>query len=217
MDDNESGRAMSGAQRAGAASPVADSDRHLLARMRLRDSAAFEALFRRYYDPLVRLLYRMLRDAALAEEMAQEAFVTLYTRPPLLQGDDDSLRPWLYRVALNQGYNTLRAERRAQARATQATQAADASDVPDPEAEALRLEEREWVRATLAALPERQAKLLLLRQEAGLKYAEIAAILEVAPSSIGALLVRAERAFQLVWNHLDPERTDSTRDGGSHQ
>ena len=57
------------------------------------------------------------------------------------------------------------------------------------------------MRAVLATLPERQAKLLLLRQE-DLKYAEIAEILEVAPGSIGTLLVRAERAFQLAWNQI---------------
>jgi RNA polymerase sigma-70 factor (ECF subfamily) len=72
----------------------------------------------------------------------------------------------------------------------------------DPETEALRAEDRDQVRAALATLPERQAKLLLLRQE-DLKYAEIAEILEVAPSSIGTLLVRAERAFQLAWKQVN--------------
>jgi RNA polymerase sigma-70 factor (ECF subfamily) len=154
----------------------------------------------------------MLGDKTLAEEMVQEAFVALYSRPPQMQGDDDSLRPWLYRVALNQGYNTLRAERRAHARTAQFGVVAEAID---PEVEAMRMEERLRVRATLAAMPERQAKLLVLRQEAGLKYAEIATILEVAPGSVGALLVRAERAFQLIWNHFDTEQAQVTSDGGS--
>jgi RNA polymerase sigma-70 factor (ECF subfamily) len=86
----------------------------------------------------------------------------------------------------------------------------------DPEAEALRAEERERVRVALARLPERQARLLLLRQEDGLKYAEIAAILEVAPGSIGTLLVRAERAFQLAWEDVNaPRPTLATN--GEHQ
>ncbi len=211
MDDEKPGYAMSNQRQLGMTLPTADSDRHLLARVRLRDTAAFEELFRRYYGPVRQLLYRMFGDAALAEEMVQEAFVALYTRPPMMQGDDDSARPWLYRVALNQGYNVLRAERRVHARVARLEPREEAAD---PEAEALRMEERERVRATLAALPERQAKLLLLRQDAGLKYAEIAAILEVAPGSVGTLLVRAERAFQLVWNHLDPERAGPTGDGG---
>ncbi|HEX8037399.1 MAG TPA: sigma-70 region 4 domain-containing protein, partial [Ktedonobacterales bacterium] len=66
-------------------------------------------------------------------------------------------------------------------------------------------------------LPERQAKLLLLRQEGGLKYAEIAAILEVAPGSVGTLLVRAERAFELAWNQLGAQHASSDKNGGSDQ
>jgi RNA polymerase sigma-70 factor (ECF subfamily) len=68
----------------------------------------------------------------------------------------------------------------------------------------------------LAALPERQAKLLLLRQEDGLKYAEIAAILDVAPGSIGTLLVRAEHAFQLAWEQLNAAPTAAAMNG-EHQ
>lgn len=177
-----------------------DSDRHLLAWVRLRDASAFEQLFRRYYRPVRQLLRRMLADDDLADDLVQETFVALYTHPPQLQMDDDMLRAWLFRVALNRGYNALRSRRRAEARLPALY---DAGRELDPEAEALRSEEREQVQAALALLPERQAKLLILRQQDELKYAEIAAILEVAPGSVGTLLVRAERAFELAWNHLN--------------
>lgn len=177
----------------------ADTDRHLLAWVRLRDTAAYEQLFRRYFRPVRQILYRMLADDDLADDLVQETFVALYTHPPQLQMDDEMLRAWLFRVALNRGYNALRARRRAEARLPALY---EGEPELDPETEALRSEERERVRAALAMLPERQAKLLILRQQDGLKYAEIAAILEVAPGSVGTLLVRAERAFQLAWNHL---------------
>lgn len=177
--------------------PAADTDRHLLARVRLRDVAAFEQLFHRYYRPVRQFLGRMLGDDDLADDVAQESFLALYTHPPQLQADGEAIRAWLYRVALNRGYNALRSRRRTEARLPKLY--APEPEL-DPEAEALRTEEGARVRAALATLPERQAKLLLLRQHEGLKYAEIAAILEVAPGSIGTLLVRAERAFQLAWN-----------------
>ena len=94
-------------------------------------------------------------------------------------------------MALNRGYNLLRGERRERARAERL---AEPSAQLDPHAEVVRAEERIRVRAALARLPERQGKLLLLRY-AGLSYAEIAAALQVAPGSVGTLLVRAERAF----------------------
>jgi RNA polymerase sigma-70 factor (ECF subfamily) len=189
------------------AADAADSDRHLLARVRLSDVGAFERLFRRYYQPVRRLLYRTVGDGALADDLAQETFLALYTHPPQLQLDDEELRAWLFRVALNKGYNALRSRRRAQ---EQLPGLYAAEEAPDPEVEALKAEERERVHAALARLPERQAKLLLLRQDEGLKYAEIAAILEVAPGSIGTLLVRAQRAFALAWNALGATAPSST-------
>ena len=54
------------------------------------------------------------------------------------------------------------------------------------------------MRAAIAELPERQGRLLLLRY-AGLSYGEIAAALDVAASSVGTLLARAERAFLAVY------------------
>jgi RNA polymerase sigma-70 factor (ECF subfamily) len=180
--------------------PEQDSDRHLLARTRLDGVPAFEQLFRRYYAPLHRLLFRMLGDRGQAEDVVQETFLALYTHPPHLASDSDELRTWLYRVALNHGYNVLRSRRRATQHLPDLVASAQAID---PEREALRAEERERVRTALARLPERQAKLLVLRQEEGLRYAELAAILEVAPGSIGTLLVRAQRAFALAWTQLD--------------
>lgn len=191
-----------------------DSDRHLVARVRLSDVGAFEQLFRRYYQQVRRLLYRTVEDDDLADDLVQETFLALYTHPPQLQLDDEEVRAWLYRVALNRGYNALRSRRRSQAHLP-AMYVADAEI--DPEAEALRIEERQRVRDALKLLPERQAKLLLLRQEGGLKYAEIAAILEVAPGSVGTLLVRAERAFELAWNQLGAQHASREKNGGSDQ
>jgi RNA polymerase sigma-70 factor, ECF subfamily len=181
-----------------------EPERHLLADVRPRDDETFEQLFRRHYAPVRQLLRRMLGDGA-ADDIAQETFLALYNHPPQPRMDEDAIQAWLFKVALNRGYNALRARRRTAAnlagRSVPNVSVPDSA--PDPEAEALRREERVRVRAALAMLPERQAKLLLLRQQEGLKYAEIAAILDLAPGSIGTLLVRAERAFQLAWNHLN--------------
>jgi RNA polymerase sigma-70 factor (ECF subfamily) len=98
-------------------------------------------------------------------------------------------------VALNRGYNLLRATRRARQRAERLGKwAASSGDADDPYIAAARAEEQAHVRATLEQLPARQGQLLLLRY-AGLSYAEIAAALELAPGSVGTLLARAERAF----------------------
>ena len=182
---------------------VTDSDAALLERLRSGDNTAFEELFLRHYAPVYRVLYRVVDNAQEAEDLAQETFTALYQQPPRLDGSN-ALGGWLYRVAVNRAYNALRSNKRLQRRLEQV----ELEQQSDPQDEYVRREERERVRAALAQLPERTAKLLLLRY-AGLAYAEIAAALQVAPGSVGTLLVRAERAFVQVYEQREVQDTGS--------
>lgn len=174
-----------------------ESDAALLERLRSGDTSAFEDLFLRHYATVYRVVYGVVGNAQEAEDLAQETFTVLYRQPPRLDGAG-ALGAWLYRVAVNRAFNALRAEQRIQREGGWTM----SSEQPrDPQDEYLRREERERVRAALARLPERTAKLLLLRH-AGLAYAEIAAALQVAPGSVGTLLVRAERAFALTYEGM---------------
>lgn len=168
-----------------------ETDEQLLERLRQSDATAFEQLFVRYYERVYRILYNLVGTREEAEDLVQETFLALYRQPPYLEGDS-ALIAWLSRVALNRGYNVLRSARRSQQRTDRLD--TPISDPNDPLGVIVRAEERSQIQATLAQLPERQSKLLLLRY-AGLSYAEIATALNVAPGSVGTLLARAERAF----------------------
>ncbi len=174
----------------------AAGDDDLLRQWRRGNERAFNDLFLRYYRPVYRVLQGVVGSPEEAEDLAQETFLVLYRNPPRLAGA--GLGPWLYRVAANRGYNALRSARRARQHMEQVEQAIDAAAAVDPRSAFLRQEERQRVRGALARLPERSAKLLLLRY-GGLSYAEIAVALEIAPSSVGALLARAERAFATAY------------------
>ena len=163
----------------------------LLERLRTGDEAAFTSLFERHWDAVCRLLIRLTGDADAAGDLAQEVFVQLYRKPPL--NADVPLRAWLFRVALNRGYNALRADRRRRTR--EETVAGGAAGVESLEEIANRAEERDSVRRVLMRLSERQRDCLVLRAN-GLSYAEIAVAIGVAPGSVGTLLARAERAFK---------------------
>lgn len=175
-----------------------ETDNQLLARFQDGDIAAYEALFRTYYAQVYRVAYGLARSHEAADDLAQEAFVALYRRPPELA--DTSLLAWLCRVALNRGANTLRGARREQERLARI----GVEVAPDPFDDLLREEQRAMVRQVLAQLPERQAHILALRY-AGLSYAEIAPALGVAPGSIGTLLARAERAFAAAYSAMAPD------------
>jgi RNA polymerase sigma-70 factor (ECF subfamily) len=181
-----------------------ENDALLLERFRQGDQSTFEALFTRHYQQVYRAAYGLVRSHDAAEDLAQEAFLALYRQPPP-PAAHLALVGWLCRVALNRGINLLRGERREQARLASFNLEASV----DPTEAILRDEQRTQVRAALRRLPERQAQLLALRY-AGLSYAEIAAALELAPGSIGTLLVRAERAFLAAYTALDPELNRAT-------
>ncbi len=184
---------------------MTDTDSVLLDRMLQGDDLAFEALFLRHYAGVYRVLYGLVRVREWAEDLVQDTFLELYRNPPRSY-QSSSLLAWLCRVGLNRGYNSLKGEDRNRQRSerVERRERAGSGEESDPSVEVLRAEENKRVRQVLASLPERQGRLLLLRY-AGLSYAECAEALEVAPGSIGTLLVRAERAFRAAYGSAEDE------------
>ncbi len=161
----------------------------------------FEAFYLSHHGRVYRAAFQLLGDPAEAEDVTQEAFLQAHRKPEaLLQADRAAA--WLFRVVTNLALNRLRSRRRQRLReqAAAVSENSATAEGDDPSALALRQEERQQVRCSLARLPERQSTLLLLRY-AGLSYAELAEALQVAPGSVGTLLARAEAAFRLVHVH----------------
>lgn len=159
--------------------------------------ASFEALFQRHYHRVYGILYRLLGDKSDAEDVTQQVFLKLYHAPHRIrfQGDEVNVAGWLYRVAVNTGYNMLRSQQRQHKWQDRLgwlwpfdTQS------PDPATIAEGHDEQAKVHLVLTRMKPRDAKLLLLRHS-GLSYKELAVALDVAPGSIGSLLTRAERVF----------------------
>lgn len=151
----------------------------------------FDRLFRAEYTRVTAIAFRILRDPAEAEDVAQEVFLAYHRRHP---ADAPYAAAWLHSAAAHTALNTLRGRRRRQRR-----EAAEArlqqADQQDP----LRvLEDRErdqTVRAALARIPDRSATVLALRYS-GLSYGEVASAMGVGINQIGTLLKRAEAALR---------------------
>lgn len=178
------------------------SDSLLLERTAQGDTSAFEALFYRHYDRVYGLLFRLVGNREEAEDLTQEVFLKLY-RHHFASGREHNVSAWLYRVATNMGYNAIRGRRRRWQR--NSVLVPDPSEQPDTPAETVaRQETQATVRAALAHLAPRDSQLLLLRQM-GLSYAEVAAVCEVAPTSVGTLLRRAAEAFRQAYDEVKHE------------
>jgi RNA polymerase sigma-70 factor, ECF subfamily len=149
----------------------------------------FEATFRARYEHIARVIARVVKDRARAEELAVEVFLKLW-RTPGAQGENAD--GWLYRTAVRRALDELRHRTR---RSRYERLLGIGRTVPTPEDVRSTAEEQERVRLILAVLVPRQAELLILRSQ-GLSYEELAAALELNPASIGTLLSRAQDAFR---------------------
>jgi RNA polymerase sigma-70 factor, ECF subfamily len=172
----------------------ADPDSRTSGKLALLPSV-FDDLFREHWPHVYRQLLRLVGDPAEAEDLALETFLRLYQQPPPgIEGFN--IGGWLHRVAVNLGLHSIRAyQRRERYELTAGKYTLEETPENRPAEIAARNEENRTARLVLATLPERQARLLILRYS-GASYKEIAAALNISPASIGPLLLRAEHEFE---------------------
>lgn len=152
----------------------------------------FDGIFDRVYPQLFRFVHRLTGDVDAAEDVAQESFVRLLSRP---MPEEDAKR-WLFRVATNlvrDGVRSTNTRQRLTAKVP------GVSSLGPPQDERVERAERiAAVRSALDSLSERDRRLLLMREE-GFRYDEIAEAVGVAPASVGTLLARATKRFTAVY------------------
>ncbi len=164
-------------------------------------AAGFESLFIKYYPRVFSVLYRLVGDRGLAEELANDVFWKLH-RQPWLAESDGNVGGWLCRTATNLGIDHLRsAARRRHHEEAAGREAAASGAPPDPLADVLKAECAGRVRAVLAKLKPAHAQILILRAS-GLSYRELADSMGVKLGTVGTMLVRAENAFQKLFRRM---------------
>jgi RNA polymerase sigma factor (sigma-70 family) len=169
-------------------------------------SAEFETLFQEHWARVYRLLQRLVGDPSEAEDLALETFLRLYNQRRRRE-DGLNLGGWLYRVATNLGLHSIRSwKRRENYELTAGKFALENSEEESPAEILAQEEERQQVRRVLSKMNQKQSQLLILRHS-GLSYKEIATTLNLAPASIGPLLVRAEREFEKQYRALAQEES----------
>ncbi len=150
----------------------------------------FDATFDQHYPALVRYCQRLMGDADAAEDIAQESMVRLFDHQ--VTGPEVGIRAWLFKTATHLvrdryrvGHNRLR---------LLAEHPVQPSEPESPDTSLERQEARGRARDALDELPPRDREILLMRYS-GFTYKEIAAAIDVEPTSVGTLLARAERRF----------------------
>lgn len=167
-------------------------------------SRSFEELLLEHWSPIYRLLVLMIGDPAEAEDLALETFFRLYQHPPK-KGEGYNPGGWLHRVATNLGLRSIRSFKRREQYELAAGKAALGGASENRPAEIFESQEdHRLARLALAQMHPRRAEMLVMRYS-GMPYKEIAKALDLSPTSIGPLLLRAEREFEKLYRALDQE------------
>ena len=180
------------------------SDAAIMLRVAAGDEAGFNYLVERYHRPMIHFLYRMVRNQAVAEEMAQEVFLRVYRSRESYRAEA-KFTTWLYRIATNLAVNHARDtkhERSAQAVYLDApdpetgTTPDVADDEPSVEQRMLREERMAAIRTHVMALPERQRMAVLMHKYQGMDYRQIGEVLKLSESATKSLLFRAYQSLR---------------------
>jgi RNA polymerase sigma-70 factor (ECF subfamily) len=170
-----------GAVREGAGVAVGNvgegSDRDLIRLVADGDESAFRDLFRRYGPVARALALRVVRQPFLAEEIVQEAFLSLWRRPDSYRDDRGSVRGWLMATVHHRAVDLVRREEAHRRRTEYADrQEATLEDVAEEVTDSVALaERREAAVAALGELPEEQRRVLQMMYYEGKSQSQIAA------------------------------------------
>lgn len=151
-------------------------DATLIAQARSGDERAVDALVRRYMGDVYAVTTRVLQDAELAQDAAQEALINALRALHTFRGDA-SFRTWLLRIALNAARTIARRQYHRREVALEAAVEVAASDVGAADSVALK-DEADRANRLLAQLPEKQRMAVTLRVNQGLSYQEIGRVLD---------------------------------------
>ena len=180
---------------------TADSDLALVQRVQRGDKAAFDVLVLRYQHKVLKLIMRYIRDAAEADDVAQEAFMKAYRALPAFRGDS-AFYTWLYRIAINTAKNSLVSSKRRPLTYDLDLQDPEQYDLQarlleseTPEGLLLTEEIRRTVDAAMEALPEDLRTAIMLRELDGLSYEEIAATMDCPVGTVRSRIFRAREAI----------------------
>ena len=176
----------------------ARTDRELVYAAREHDMLAFDALFYRYKDGIFRLGLAITKDPSAAEEIVVDTFARAHRALARLE-PEGSLRPWLYRVAVNLSYNRRPRKGLVISTLEDATEEIVQGEERSPSRLAELAELRRVVLAAIDTLGPKHKVVVVLHYLNGLNLAEIA---QVVDCPIGTVKSRLHYALRRLRTHL---------------
>ena len=181
-----------------------DPDAELMLRVKSGDMAAFTELVEKYKQPVINVIYRTLRDATEAEDLAQHVFLQVFKSAHRYRVSA-KFSTWLYTIARNLCLNEIRRRSRHPAESLDVThpdnedqplrQYVDTKNFSPPDL-LLQGELVQKIEQALADLPENQRTAILMFREDEMSYEEIAKVLRCSLSATKSLIHRGRETLK---------------------
>jgi RNA polymerase sigma-70 factor (ECF subfamily) len=176
------------------------ADEELMALVQNGDPRAFELLYDRHGGPAFSLAYRIAGQRGVAEDVTQEAFLSIWRSRERYRPARGSVRSWILGIVHHRAVDGLRrnlvhSRRRAGAEGLEERPSAD----PPVEVEAIRREETQRVRTALRALPNDQTQVIELAYYGGYTHREIA---DLVDAPVGTVKGRMRLGLQKLRHEL---------------
>jgi RNA polymerase sigma-70 factor, ECF subfamily len=156
------------------------ADEEVMALVQEGSTRAFELIYDRHGSAAFSLAYRMLPNRVTAEDVTQEAFLSIWRSRQRYEPTRGSVRTWVLGIVHNRAIDALRRNLVHDRRRSRAEGFEEREEAPErTELEAARLQEARSVRDALAELPEEQLRVVELAYFGGFSHSQIANMLEM--------------------------------------
>jgi RNA polymerase sigma-70 factor (ECF subfamily) len=178
---------------------INDPDTDLMVAFQQGNGAAFEQLLDKYHRPIVNFIYKIVNNAAEAEELAQEVFLRIYRSR---DGYEPRARfaAWIYRIATNLSLKEATRKRRMRFWSHNHNSGEDPvileevlrDPAPDAEGRLISSELGRVMRRAIGSLPRNEKVALILRRYEELSYREIAEIMDCTEAAVKTYIHRGK-------------------------
>ncbi|MFZ5827545.1 MAG: RNA polymerase sigma factor [Bacillota bacterium] len=179
--------------------PVRDVEFELVERCQGGDRSAFEDLFMLYRDDVFRFAFLVVRDASLAQDVVQEAFLKVFRSIGKFQFRS-SFKSWLYRVAVNEAITILRRRKLKEELDPAPGATLDHNSTPSrdwqPEEAALDSEERRLLHFAIGQLDPVHRSVVVLKYFHEFSDTEIASVIGCPAGTVKSRLHRARELLR---------------------
>ncbi len=182
-------------------------DTRLMLGVKQGESLCMDLLLQRHRVPVIQFLYRMVRNRAIAEELAQNVFLRVY-RSRTTYEPTAKFTSWLFRIATHVALNWLRDRRHEsnQLSLSAGPERDSERQIADrrPTVDQLMLAEvrLDEIRQAIAELPDRQRAAVIMHKYEELEYTQIATALSCSPQTVKSLLFRAYNTLRVRLAHM---------------